>query len=676
MNPWQDGLSALTDHARAAVAILILMLWGFFIVRGLLARFFGDSISEAQALSIGAAGWVVPVLFLSLLAFATSLLFNGLAGGMLSVILILVSSFALIRKRFSRFTVFRGKDMLNAKYTKVAKEYLPLLVFATLLSASILLRFAFIDDLPLPLYFDSAEHYRLIDSLADSYRSGARVDALSGGFYHPGFHYISAGISYFLRVDIPDLMLAFGPLLLAVLPFSFFFIVERETGSTPAALFACLLAGFGFHMPAHLLDWGKYPALLSLACVMFVFDLAYMACRADLFKSRKPIFIFLALAIIASAAIHTRTLIVYGSMAIAAFVKIRWNRSRTPGGPIAGFLMLACLSAIEIYALYKNPALKTLLDAYLANDSWVLAPVLFLIVISAVHFAGSTFLLLAWLALCGFCLFIPIALPLLGVQTLLDRPFVQMLTYIPLSFLGGFGFAGTMRATRRFFPDLKSIQRFAPVFIFGFALLNAALRYDYYPSECCRLVGRDDLAAFSWMDETLPPDSKILIASAGLYVTSFESPQSRTGVDAGVWIPPLLSRRVELSGADTQFEQAEIHHSLCERGVDYIYVGAMPQSFNALRLNSRPGWYLQSFALPSAKIYKITGCGQQAQAKDLTPVSRSVKISKNCFNPITSSTCSTAACGLSSLKCSRAEASSLVLIARKVGLPPLLPWME
>jgi hypothetical protein len=210
--------------------------------------------------------------------------------------------------------------------------------------------------------------------------------------------------------------------------------------------------------------------------------------------------------------------------------------------------------------------------------------------------------------LCILCLFIPIPIPIHGIQTPLDRPFVQMFAVIPLAMLCGFGLAGVTQWIQRLRPNSRLIQRYVHFSVFGFVLLNASMNSEFYPSECCRFASRDDLAAFTWMDANLPPDAKVLIASTGLYVTSFETSETQSGVDAGIWIAPLLSRTVEFAGSGMQFNLADTHTNICTRGVEYIYVGGMPQSFDAGQLNVMPIWYDPSFALPSAKIYQVLGC--------------------------------------------------------------------
>ncbi len=584
MNPWSDGLSALSDHIPAVVIFLFFIFWGIFITRGFFFRYFGASLDEADLLSISTAGWALPVVILSLLTFAVSSLVNSTVGGAFAFILIFLSIFILPKKKPQIFIILSA---------------------LVLLSPTLILRFAFIYDLPLPSYFDSAEHYRLIRTLLKTYQTGISGDILNGGYYHLGCHHILAPLAYFFKQDIADLMLVSGPLLLALLPFTFYFLVKRETESAPAALFTCLLAGFGFHMPAHLMNWGKYPALLSLFFIPLVLGLMQTLYRND--ATKKRILPLLAAAILASTLIHSRTLILYSLLLPAILLTLVWERLSKPHR-LAGSILLISLLALEIFFVQQNPALQTLLNVYLKSDSPILILLPSLILFSAYRFPRQTFLLLSWFALAALCLFIPITIPIHGVQTLLDRPFVQMFAFIPLSLFGGLGLSGLIHALARLLPGRMLIQHFVIILLFGFVLLNSARTYDLYPSACCRFVTRDDLAALSWVGEATPHDAKILIASTGLYVTSFEPPQTQTGVDAGIWIPPLLSRPIQLSGADIQFDQVETHNQLCNNGVSYIYIGGTAQSFDPAKLEHQPAWYTPSFTLPSAKVYHLTGC--------------------------------------------------------------------
>lgn len=583
MNPWLAGLSAWTEHIWAACIVFFVISWGFFIARGCLLYFFEDSLTETEVLSISATGWVIPVVLLSLFTLFASLIFNALMGGIFAGIIILFSLWLFRKKRTTSH----------------------LLIFIALLIPTLILRFAFLADQVLPSYFDSAEHYRLIKLLTESYHTGNLSAELTSPYYHLGFHSLTAFISYFSQVAIIDIMLVIGPFLLTFLSFSFYFILKRETDATSAAFLACLLAGFGFHMPAHVLNWGKYPALLGLLAMLTIFNLAYLLYRKDIVKHRRAVLILLSISIPTSLFIHSRTLVIYGLLCLAFLITAGWSRLRA-SYHLLGFILLIILLAIEFVLIQNNFVLKTLFDTYITNDIQMLVLLLPLTLIAALAYPKPTFLLLTWLMLCILCMFIPIVIPVHGVQTPLDRPFVQMFSIVPLALLGGFGFAGVMQWTQRLHLKPKLIQRFIQVSIFGLVCLNAALTYDFYPSPCCRFVRRDDLAVFAWLEQNLPADVNILIPSSVLSVTSKESTQSRTGVDAGIWIKPLTSRTTTFAPQATQFNQPETYQKLCAQGITHIYIGGMPESFRPMQVNSAQ--YAVAFLLPQAGMYALTGC--------------------------------------------------------------------
>lgn len=582
MTVWLDGLAALREHGWAATYILLIILWGGMVMRGMLERSFKHAISDDEYFSLSAAGWIVPAFFLLLFLFGSSFLFGEIVGGILSTVLAIASLFIVRFKRISS----------------------PSVLLALVLFAFITLRFAFLKDTFLPSYFDSAEHYRLIQYVLDSYEQRAISTGLTGTLYHLGYHALSAALSHFFRLSVVEVMLVFGQLVLALLPVSLFFIVRHETDSTAAALFTSLLAGVGFHMPAHLLNWGKYPALLSLVCAHFVLGLAYILYRKGTGRS---VLVLLGVGMTVSAFIHLRTLVVYGLVLVAWLITTLWKRWPVLYRYI-GFGSVLILLAVDIYIARASPTLKLLLEGYIQKDGWMLILMALLTLASSVFFTELTFLLLGILALLGLALFAPITLPVHGTLTLLDRPYVQMLLYLPLSLLGGLGLAGLLKWIQRLLPNWSLPGRFVVFSAFGLVLLNAVLHHDFYASVCCRFVSHDDFAAITWMDNALPADSKVLIASTNLYVTSLESPQAQTGVDAGIWIKPLISRTTAFAWQGLVFTAPNVHTELCKGKLDYIYVGGMPQSFDPLQLEEFPKWYQPAFELPSARVYKVIGC--------------------------------------------------------------------
>ena len=78
----------------------------------------------------------------------------------------------------SQFVAINNSFIFREKINLVT-----VLCFALFLSIFIVLRFAFLKDLFLPSYFDSAEHYHLISLIIDSYRIGEISNGLKDVFY-------------------------------------------------------------------------------------------------------------------------------------------------------------------------------------------------------------------------------------------------------------------------------------------------------------------------------------------------------------------------------------------------------------------------------------------------------------------------------------------------------------
>ena len=578
---WLNGLSALTARFGAVSAIVFLILWGTVLVRGVLVKIFHNRLTDDEYLALSLAGWIIPVLLWAWLYLGLFFLFGNPLGIVLSILAALSSLFFL-RGRMPRFP----------------PSGIVLILF---IAMSIVLRMAFVREMLLPSYFDSAEHYRIIQSLV-----GAEPNWITPAYYHIGYHIMNAAIVAAFQLRVEDVMLVFGQVVLAVLPVSLFFIIRRETHSTSAAWFAVLLAGFGWHMPSHAMNWGKYPALFSLVCIHFALSLAYL--YGNEFKEYRNTFLrFFALAVGVSALIHTRSLIVYGLVALA-FGATWWWGHRSPIVQRASFGALVLILAFEIYLLTPNPALALLVDSYLRNDVWMLALLLLLLPFAMLSYSRFVVLILVAVAIALAALFIPFRLSGYGILTPLDRPYVQMLAYLPFSIIGGLGLAGLIQWTRRFFLNPSLPARILFFSTLGLLLIHTSLNYKFYPSDCCQLAGRDDLAALDWIADTLPPDANIMIASSAFHVTSFETDAAQAGSDAGIWIPALTSREVMLMPYHTRFQQADVRQWVCSQNVDYIYIGGMSQSFDAVQFASQPNWYQEAFALSGAKIYRVVGC--------------------------------------------------------------------
>lgn len=604
----QDSLTVIAEHGRLIFGILLLIVFGQLALSRVLRFIFGEQLTADEVLALGLTGWLVPA---SLLALLWRIF--GLIPALTVLILLTVALF--------RFT---PRPDPAPDSTKITFSLL------TFLLISILLRLTFVSQAILPSYFDSAQHYLFIK------------DILQGGaapinYYHLGFHTLAAFIVSVTRADIAETMLILGQVILAVMPVGLFLPVKHATRSTLAGLFAVILAAFGWYMPAHAVNWGKYPALMSLGLLPFVLSLAYLLARynAELrTRQRRGLWVLFGISVLVSILAHTRTVAVFAVIFIAWNVVQRWMRfsvvrtdipqaqdqpgyhptpreSFSVGNMYAAGLFLLAVLALGVFIISRQPLFAPLLDAYLKRGLWITALVLLLSLFAWRASPQWTLTALLSIALLLVSLFIPVRLPSYGDLTLLDRPYVQMFLFLPLSVLGGLGLAGMGKIFRaRGELPTQWITLIASVALGGLVIIHALMAYDYYPSNCCVLASEDDLLALTWLDEKLPLEARVGVAGAIMQVFTAQTSAGLAGSDAGIWVTPLTGRVTVVLPNLSDFSQPEAYDQLCRMQVTHLYIGGIGQPFGAAQINAGPERYRLLFARSEAKVYEVVGCGE------------------------------------------------------------------
>jgi len=489
---------------------------------------------------------------------------------------------------------------IRALLPELPKVSLGLFSFFTV---SLVLRLAFLVDLSLPLYFDSATHYSIIQSMQEFIASGHTVWPVSvtRNYYHLGFHTLAAALGTIFDIPVRDIILLLGQVILSAIPLPVFWLVKQETRSTSAGFLSAMLAGFGWFMPAHALNWGKYPALLGLLTVQSVLVIGWLYARTG----KKRLLFWLVLGILVSTFAHTRVLVLLIMIFAGWVLAGMWHSSGRHFRVAAGVVLLVGF-ILEAFLVQSGSLLKLTFDPYIGKGLSVTLTVLLLAIFALRCFPRMAFASLIVVFFTLACLFLPVTLPAYGYQTLLDRPFVEMALYLPLAILGGLGAAGILglignRVRWGKMRVLVTLVLFAPV------VLNIFIHYDFYPSGCCNLVSDDDLIALDWMDENLPGDVVVLVSTTELRV--LEGHQDRRHMaDAGVWVLPLTGRRVVPAAYDVDFNSRGVLKRLCRRGVTHIYVGGGKQSFKNRTLRMKKDWYAPALLLPRAKVYNVIGC--------------------------------------------------------------------
>ena len=601
---FSDGFTVVGENWQLVLASLAVILVSQLIVYDVLRPILGDQLRGEDYFSLSIAGWILPALFLAIVWYGLRIvILPDLTAGFL---LFMLAIFAVLLYRR-----VHGRHAQVASHSLVAT--LCLLAF---LCISAVLRLAFVSGLLLPQYFDSTRHYMLINSILGHLEPGANLTWSTTDYYHVGFHFLTAFITSIPNVNISQTMLVLGQVVVTLMPVSVFFLIKYETQSNSAGLFTVLLAGFGWSMPAYALNWGKYPALTSLALLPFVLSMAYLAAhhRNEWTKRHKWIlYAMLACATASCGLLHSRSLVVVAIALVAWIMAGRWQA--LPTGPrflLLGVLLLGILF-VGLF-IQRQEVLEPLFNPYAHGGIYVTLMVLFLTIFAQKVQPALTFanIVAIFFLLCA--LFIPTVnwIPRLTDLTLLDRTFVEMLLYLPLSLLGGLGLAGltqTLKAARwaRSNGRRRRGEYIGAVFIM-LLIGNTILQYDFQPSDCCTIVSRDDLTAMDWIRVNLPEKARILIAAEELTVLASGQPQGFALVDAGAWITPLTGRTSVPFLYDIDLSRPRRFEAVCKLGVDYIYIGGVGLSFHAPRLRAQPEWYTPVLSLSRVEVYQVSGC--------------------------------------------------------------------
>jgi len=581
----------------ALVASLSIILGALFII-SLLQAITRQNFDRASALALGLGG---APLVLILVAFPV-LIWGVLRGTALDfqvVFLLLASGLGLGTLLLQR----------QRKTTNTGGIW-TLAGLALLLGGLALLRMSFLRSLFLPPYFDSVEHYQIVSDLLhpegppQAFYTLAR---LTQRYYHFGFHALGAWVSALTGASPADTILVLGQLLQALIPISLFFPLKAATRSDAAALFGVLLAGFGWRMPAFASNWGKYPALTGIATFSFGLGVAFLALSSISKKERWALLGLALLAAVLSTLAHTRSAILLIAAVGSWFAagKALQARRTWQSGMAATFTALLFWLAHQIAG---DQSLLFMLQPYLRDGLIPSLLVVLLIPYGLKHFPQAMLAGLIWLLILLLSALTPSpdALERLGYLSLLDRPFVQMTLFLPLTLIGGAGLAGLKRtllqpSTRKWADFQKRLWPFLFLSLCLVVSLNALRGYDFAPSPCCQLVTQDDLAAYTWIRENLPTEATILIASN-------RTPTQTFGVDGGIWINALTGRQAKKWPHNTPLDSREALEKICATGATYVYAGGTSSRFSVEMMASQPAWYQALFVRPRAYLFAITGC--------------------------------------------------------------------
>ena len=451
----------------------------------------------------------------------------------------------------------------------------------------LLARLAFLKHILLPPYSDSPIHYQVVSGFLHpevGSSSKLSIQTLFSDYYHFGFHSLAAWLSSISGIDPAASISLLGQLFLVIAPVSMLFLVYALTNNLDGALFAGFLTALGWTMPAFAVNWGKFPALASIALAPFIMALPVWL-KDGLKKTGVLVYALILLAGITF--IHTR-IIICVFFAYIGFIVIDRLQIREE------FDFFRSFRFTLLFLLFLWPFFRTLVDFY--NSTPVLIVLLILIPFAFQAYSAVSTGVLIFLSGLSLSALIPNLLGI-GGDTLLDRQFLAMILYIPLAFMGGLGFGGLVRKLgRNTIPHRAVVIILIGIFFVGFSPRS------YYPDQCCNYFNKDDGLAFNWIRDNS--------SSHSLYfISTFSDGERAYGTDAGVWILSLTRTPTNKLPFDINWTSPNLFNEICpsEMGEAYIYKGGGISSFDNETL-SRLEWVAPVFQAGEVIIYKISSC--------------------------------------------------------------------
>jgi len=568
-----DGLSVLYTYKEAVIVFFITTFGiGFFSTSIIVDREVDVNIRIMASFGVGSILLcLVSFVFIVLSHFFGFLLQFGSYATLLFAVIILLKGFWSGE--------FQKAYTINTLTVGIALFFL------------LLVRLAFLKHIILPSYSDSPIHYQIVYGFLHPEVGNASklsLPTIFDNYYHYGFHSLATWLTSITGFEAVQMISLIGQLLLVTAPLSILCFVYALTYNRNGALFAGLLAAVGWLMPAFSINWGKFPALAAMA-VMPVVALVPLLFLDNRIKWAKVIFYGLLLWV-GNTFIHTRIIICL-VLVFASFFVIK--KLQFKGG--FGFFQSVRFTLLVLISLW--PVSDLVIDFY--NKMPILIMLLILMPFAFQSYPAVSTGIFVFLSGLSLVTLIPNLLSI-GGQALLDRQFLAMTLYMPLSIMGGLGFGGLVKKL-----DAHLVWKWIVVGVFVVGIVAHIAPESFFPDRCCNYFKENDRFAFHWIQNKS--------SSQSLYfISTFRDDNDRAyGTDAGIWISPLTMIATNRLPFNTKWNSTDVLNEICSFGIKdaYIYMGGREFSFDNNQL-SHLIWVSPVFRSGEVVVYKISGCTQ------------------------------------------------------------------
>lgn len=454
-------------------------------------------------------------------------------------------------------------------------------------------RLSFVQNLIVPSYADSVTHIQIVQDLLSPERQPSayfRFDATLQRYYHFGFHSVAAWLSGVTATDPLYGIMLLGQYFQALGILALFPLGRLASEKPYIAWMAMIIALFFLPMPAYASNWGKYPAIASMAGISFLLTFFLLYLQQSSASARVRVAI--ALAVVSTVVLHSRSLFVFMLVLFIYALHARSDRllryfeiNQPPDVKISVSLFMIYMGLLSFFLLLVLES-----DIHIAVISVLIG---FSII---VFFIDTLFaLLLVFFLLVGTGI-----LPSLLAEFILphryasvfDRPYLVILLYIPVSILIAQGIDKLFDFIKHRNITVYRLIMVLTLFAAGIVYVNQTR--NYLPSSCCIFVNDDDLFSYIWMKENIPENALVGIAATG-------KPGSLLAADGGAWVEHFTS--IPTRKLDTSADFTLTKRKLCNDRVTYFYLDDLENSFDENNLIEAGG--IHQFSLGDVRIYLL-----------------------------------------------------------------------
>ena len=470
-------------------------------------------------------------------------------------LLLLLLFFQLTVFIFQTYQFIKTRPLINN--LKLKNTHCILFLFATLQFS---LTLYFFRNQSLPLFIDSIRHHEYIKLLlgSESHKVLGLNVQLPGLLYHFGYHVLISTLTFVSKIPPHYLMVASGLFIVAIFPISLYYLTGSYTKFELTNLLATLLFVSISKFPSFGLNWGKYPAIMSITVLPVLLSFILQFINYDSKSHKKVNALILFLLMILETFVHTRSLIIIGSFTLACLIYTKLLKKKC--SLILTIVLLLLLSfvlfinfqntstiqysEIIIFLLLAVSCGVAIWKSVVGGENKLVLPIVFLIIIAS--FSK-----------------IPIPLRLNLSPNLINHEYFLLTFPIPLAML----FVASANEMSCLVPKKSpDYERILVIFFLILILLATPWQVKTNPVDKYVLVGTDQIKSFVWLKNNFKPgETKILIAGMAEfdyleYADSGGWIYTLTGLET-VKVPPLLD-----------FNSIEQAQKLCETDIDMIYL--------------------------------------------------------------------------------------------------------